>query len=52
MERSGRDLILRYYPSISLEGLRKTTKTLRIGQDSRSPGLDLNRTTPEYESIN
>jgi hypothetical protein len=32
---SGRGLILRYYPGIRLEGLRKFTKLL--GQDSRSP---------------
>jgi hypothetical protein len=33
---SGRGLILRYYPGICLEGLRRTTKDLN--QDSRSPG--------------
>jgi hypothetical protein len=33
---SGQGLTLRYHPSISLEGLRKTTKTLN--KDSRSPG--------------
>jgi hypothetical protein len=32
MEGSAAVLILRYYPGIHLEGLRKTTKTL--GQDS------------------
>jgi hypothetical protein len=39
---------LRYYPSICLEGLRKTTKYLRQG--SRSPGRDLNLGSPEYEA--
>jgi hypothetical protein len=31
-----------------MEGLRKTTKNL--GKVSRCPGLDLNRTLPEYKS--
>jgi hypothetical protein len=35
-------------PSICLEGLRKTTKSL--GQDSGSPGPDLNTRFPEYEA--
>jgi hypothetical protein len=39
---------LKYYPGICLEGLRKTTKN--IGQDSRSPGPDLNSGPPEYEA--
>jgi hypothetical protein len=43
--RSG--IILRNYPGIYLEGLRKPTK---ICQDSRSPGRDLNPGTPEYEA--
>jgi hypothetical protein len=30
VDGSGLGLILRYYPSISLEGLRETTKNLRI----------------------
>jgi hypothetical protein len=46
LEGSGCGLILRYYPGISLWGLRKTTKS----QDSRSPGRDLNSGTPEYEA--
>jgi hypothetical protein len=45
---SGRDLILRYYQVICLEGLRKTMKPLR--QDSQSPGRDLNPGLPEYEA--
>jgi hypothetical protein len=36
LKGSGSGLILRYYPGISMEGLRKTTKNL--SQDSRSPG--------------
>jgi hypothetical protein len=39
---------LKYYPSICLEGLRNTTKTL--SQDSRSPGQDLNPEILEYEA--
>jgi hypothetical protein len=30
MEGSGHDLTLRYYPGISLEGLRKTTRNLSV----------------------
>jgi hypothetical protein len=45
---SGRGLILRYYPGIVVESLRKITKNL--SQDSRSPGRDLNPGPPEYES--
>jgi hypothetical protein len=45
---SDRSLILRYYPGIRLEGLRKTTKILN--QDSLSPGRDLNPGPPEYEA--
>jgi hypothetical protein len=37
----GRDLILRYYPGIRMDGLRKTTK--HLNQDSRSQG-------PRFES--
>jgi hypothetical protein len=40
---------LRYYLSICLEGLIKTTKNLR--PDSRSPGRDLNPGPPEYEGV-
>jgi hypothetical protein len=39
---------LRYYPSIYLERLRKTTKTL--SQDTRCPGRDSSPSTPEYET--
>jgi hypothetical protein len=45
---SGRNLILRYYPGIRQEGLRKTTKPLN--QDSRSPGPRTNPGPPEYEA--
>jgi hypothetical protein len=45
---SCRDVILRYYPDIRLEGLRKRTGNLN--QDSRSPGPDLNPGPPEYEA--
>jgi hypothetical protein len=40
--------MLRYYLRIRLEGLRKTTKNL--GQDSRSPELDLNPGPTEYDA--
>jgi hypothetical protein len=43
---SVRGLILRYYPGIRLEGLRKNTENLN--QDSRSPGSDPG--PPEYEA--
>jgi hypothetical protein len=43
----GRGLILRYYPGICLEGLRKQRKTC---QDRRSSGPDLNLEHPEYEA--
>jgi hypothetical protein len=39
---------LRYYPSICLEGPRKTVQNL--SQDSWSPGRDLNPRPPEYEA--
>jgi hypothetical protein len=48
LEGSGRGLILRYYPGIRLEGLRKTTKS--FGQDSRFPSRDLSPGPPEYEA--
>jgi hypothetical protein len=38
----------RCYPGIYLEGLLKTTKN--HGQDSRSPGRDLNPGPLEYEA--
>jgi hypothetical protein len=44
LEGSGRGLILSYYPSTCLEGLRKTTKIL--SWNSRSPGRDLNPGPP------
>jgi hypothetical protein len=34
--RSGRSPNLRYYPGISLEGLKKTTKTVRQGAGLRA----------------
>jgi hypothetical protein len=40
--------ILRYYPSICLEGLRKTTKNLN--HDSRSAGQYFDPWPPEYEA--
>jgi hypothetical protein len=40
--------ILKYYPGIRLEGLRKTTKTLNL--DGRSAGRDLNPRSPEYKA--
>jgi hypothetical protein len=48
LEENGRGLILRYYPNIHLEGLRKTTKNL--SQDSWSPGQELNPGPPEYKA--
>jgi hypothetical protein len=48
VEGSGSDQILRYYPGIILEALRKTTKTL--SHDSSSLSLDLNPGPPEYET--
>jgi hypothetical protein len=46
---SGRGIILRkYYPSIFLEGMRKTTKN--TSQDSRCPGRDLKPGPPVYEA--
>jgi hypothetical protein len=48
MEGSCSSLILRYYPDIYLEGLRKTTKYLSM--DSMSLGRDLNLGHSEYEA--
>jgi hypothetical protein len=45
---SGRNLILRHYPDILVEVLRKPTKNL--DQDSRSLGPDLNPGPSEYEA--
>jgi hypothetical protein len=47
-EESYSGLILRHYPSIRLEGLRKITRNL--SQDSRSPGQDLKPRPPVYEN--
>jgi hypothetical protein len=48
VERSGRGLILRYYPRIFPEGVRKAMKNL--SQDSRSAGKDFNPGPTEYEA--
>jgi hypothetical protein len=48
MDGRGRGLILRCYPGIRLEKLRKTT--VNLCRDSRSPGRDLNPVTAEYEA--
>jgi hypothetical protein len=48
LEGSFRGIILRYYPGIGLEELRKTTKNLN--QDSRFPGRDLKPGPTEYEA--
>jgi hypothetical protein len=45
VERSGRGLILRYFPGTHLKGLRKTIKV--FSQESRSPGKDLNKELPK-----
>jgi hypothetical protein len=46
---SGRDLILRYYPDIPLEGLIKTTKTsIKI---AGRRGTYMNPGPPEYEGV-
>jgi hypothetical protein len=47
VEGSSRGLILRYYPEIYLQGLKKTTKTL--SQDSRYTGRGYRSLPPEYE---
>jgi hypothetical protein len=48
LEGSGRGLILRHYPGIHLEGLRKAMKIR--SQDSRSPGRGLKQGPPEHET--
>jgi hypothetical protein len=48
LEGSGRSLILKCYPVIRLEGLRKTTKNL--SQDSLSSGRHSSPGSPEYEA--
>jgi len=45
LEGSGHGLILKYYPSIHLERLRKTTKNL--SQDNQSPRQDMNPEPPK-----
>jgi hypothetical protein len=49
LEGSGRDLMLRYYPGIFLQGVRKTTKPL--SQDSWSLGRYLNPGPPGYRGM-
>jgi hypothetical protein len=44
LEIRGSGLILRYYPGIRLEGLRKTTRNI---QHNRSPDQDLKPEPPE-----
>jgi hypothetical protein len=48
MEGSDNGRILRYYPEICLEGLRKTMK--KLSQYHLPPGRDLNQGPPEYEA--
>jgi hypothetical protein len=48
MEGSSSSIMIRCYPGIFLEGLRKTVK--HLSQDSRSPGWNLNTGSPEYEA--
>jgi hypothetical protein len=48
LKEIGRGIILRYYPRIRQEGLRKATK--KHGEDSQPPGRNLNPGTPEYEA--
>jgi hypothetical protein len=48
LKESGRGLILKYYPSIRLEGLSKIMKNLN--QDCLSPGRDLNLGPSGYEA--
>jgi hypothetical protein len=45
LEGSGRGLIVWYYHGIRVEGLRKAT--INLGQDSRSPSLDLDPGPPD-----
>jgi hypothetical protein len=47
-EESSHGLILLYNPSIRLDGLQKTKKSLR--QDSRYPGQHLNLGPPKHEA--
>jgi hypothetical protein len=48
LEESGGGLILRNYPGICLEGLRKTRQNL--SHDSRSPGQGLKLRLHEFEA--
>jgi hypothetical protein len=48
LQGSGSDNMLRYYPTIHLEGLTKTTNNFI--QDGRSPGRDLNLGPLKYEA--
>jgi hypothetical protein len=48
MVESGSGLMLRYYPGIRLEGLRKTTKILTL--DRRLPGPRIETGTPRIRS--
>jgi hypothetical protein len=48
VEESSRGLIVRYYPDIRLQRLRKVTINLR--QDSQCPASDPNRASPGYKS--
>jgi hypothetical protein len=48
VERSGCCIVLRLFPGIRLDRLRKSTRIL--SQDSRSSIRDLNPKTPEYET--
>jgi hypothetical protein len=50
MEGSGCGLIVRHYPSIFLEGMRKTKKSL--SQDSQCPSQDLNPGPPTLDFLN
>jgi hypothetical protein len=45
VEGSGRDLILRYYPSICQDGLRKSHEKLQSSSRDMNPG------PPEYEPL-
>jgi hypothetical protein len=45
----GRGIILRYYPGIRLEGLRKTTKN--FNHDSRSPGARIESGTSRMRNM-
>jgi hypothetical protein len=48
LEGSGCATILRFFPGICLEGLRKNTENLN--QDSSSPDRDLNPEHPKYKA--